>query len=179
MRIKSVIYSTLVSIGRACTVPAQPCWKFRGCKLQLATGCFSSLNHESGTVLSVYLLLFTTLTHLRASGNCWKHFCSSDGHGTGDVELAPLNELINQLTKRCRFFQATCDLPVTEPTASKHWRELDSSMALSFLSPPNSWGKDGCPFVMASQHQYPVVQDCSASYKALYPTHAVGLGKPA
>jgi len=41
-------------------------------------GCFLSLDHASGTV---YLLLFATLTHLRASGNCWKRFCSSDDHG--------------------------------------------------------------------------------------------------
>jgi len=49
-------------------------------------GCFLSLDHESGTV---HLIPLASLTHLRASGNCWKRFCSSDGDGTGDVELAP------------------------------------------------------------------------------------------
>jgi len=49
-----------------------------------AIGCFLSLDRESGTV---FLLLFTTLTQLRASGNCWKHFCSSDSHGEGGIEL--------------------------------------------------------------------------------------------
>jgi len=57
----------LVSVGPAYALPARPYWKFRGRELQSATGRFLSLDHESGTV---YLLPFTVLTHLRASGNC-------------------------------------------------------------------------------------------------------------
>jgi len=69
-----------------------PYWKFRGNELQSATVRSASLDHESGTVC---LLLFVTLTHLRASGNRRKRFCSLDDHGAGDAELAPLNELNN------------------------------------------------------------------------------------
>jgi len=55
------------SLGPACVLPARPYWKFRGRELQSAIGCFLSLGHESEIV---YLLLFVTLTHLRASRNC-------------------------------------------------------------------------------------------------------------
>jgi len=69
-------------------------YKFSGCCLRTPASTLS-LDHASGTV---YLLLFATLTHLRASENCWKRFCLSDGQGAGGIELTPLNELTNLLS---------------------------------------------------------------------------------
>jgi len=49
-------------------------------------------------VWTLCLLLFVTWTRLCASGNSWKRFSLSDGHGAGGVELAPLNTLTHLLT---------------------------------------------------------------------------------
>jgi len=38
------------------------------------------------------------ITHPCTSGNSWKRFSLSDGHGAGGVELAPLNTLTYLLT---------------------------------------------------------------------------------
>ena len=88
-------YSTLVSVGPACALTVRPYWKFQGRELQSATGHSASLDHESATL---YLLLFVTQTRPCASGNSWKRFFSSDGHGAGGVELAPLSGLAYLLT---------------------------------------------------------------------------------
>jgi len=61
------------------------------------------LDHESGTL---YLLLFVTQTRPCASGNSWKCFSLSDGHGAGGVELAPLHALTHLLTYLLRQWPA-------------------------------------------------------------------------
>ena len=53
------LHIKLVSVGTACSLPAQSYRKFPGRHLQSATGCFLSLDHESG---KVNLLLFAAPT---------------------------------------------------------------------------------------------------------------------
>ena len=73
--------------------------------LQSVTAVSASLDDESETLC---LLLFVTETRPCASGNSWKRFSLSDGHGAGGVELAPLNTLTYLLTRWRRGVAVEC-----------------------------------------------------------------------